>query len=413
MFLDIISIGDELLIGHTLNTNAHWIAQQLNAIGFEIRQQTSISDKKEHILRTLNEALKHSEVVLITGGLGPTNDDLTMLVLNEYFEGTVVSNKDVLQDIKKLVLDRGLEMNENNEKQALVPDNCKVIRNMNGTAPGLWFEKEGKIVVAMPGVPHEMEAMITNTVIPQLKKQYDLPEIVHQLIYTQGLSESKLAEILEDWETQLPSEIKLAYLPSPGIVKLRLTSVGDNRKEVQQRIDVEVAKLNLLIPKNIYSANGESLQEVVATLLKKKKATLSTAESCTGGYIAHLITSISGSSDYYLGSVVSYANEVKVNELEVDESLINQYGVVSKEVVEKMAESIRTKFKTDYGIATSGIAGPTGGNDDKPVGTVWIAVASDNGVIAKKYLFGNNRTINIERSAVAALGMLRKVLLGI
>ncbi len=412
MNLDIISIGDELLIGQTLNTNAHWIAAELDKIGFTIRQQTSISDNKEHIIETLSNVLKKSDVVLITGGLGPTNDDLTMPVLNDYFGGKLVADAVVYADIETLILGRGFEMNELNKRQALVPDNCKVVRNAHGTAPGLWFEQDNKVVVAMPGVPFEMKAMVTDTVIPWLKSTYVLPEIVHQMVLTQGLPESKLAELIADWENQLPATIKLAYLPSPGRVKLRLSSKGKDRAEVQYKIDEQVAKLMQIIPQNIYSTDNSNLEEVIGKMLVQQKATFATAESCTGGYLAHLITSISGSSDYFKGSVISYANEIKINELGVNTTDIEKYGAVSQQVVEQMALGVLKKFKVDYAVATSGIAGPTGGTAEKPVGTVWIAVANKNGVVSKLFTFGKIRSVNIERSAVAALGMLREVLQG-
>ena len=410
MNLDIISIGDELLIGQTLNTNAHWIASELDKIGFTVRQHTSISDNKQHIIRTLTESLNNSDVVLITGGLGPTNDDLTMPVLNEYFGGKLVVNQAVYNDIETLILGRGFEMNENNKRQALVPDNCKVIRNPNGTAPGLWFERDNQVVAAMPGVPFEMKAMIIESIIPWLKKKYVLPEIVHQMVLTQGLPESKLAEVLTDWENNLPENIKLAYLPSPGRVKLRLSSKGTDRKQVQQSIDEQVEKLTQLIPQHIYSTDNSNLEEVIGKMLLQQQATLATAESCTGGYLAHLITSISGSSAYFKGSVVSYANEIKINELGVNPAAIEKHGAVSQQVVEQMAVGVLKKFKVDYAVATSGVAGPTGGTAEKPVGTVWIAVANKNGVVSKQFTFGKLRSVNIERSAVAALGMLREIL---
>ncbi|MGE0562625.1 MAG: competence/damage-inducible protein A [Flavobacteriales bacterium] len=407
MNLDIISVGDELLIGQTLNTNAHWIAAELDKIGFTIREHVSISDNREHILNRVDYSLKNVDVVLITGGLGPTNDDLTMPVLNEYFGGKLVEDKTVYQDIERLILGRGFDMNERNKKQALVPDNCKVVRNMHGTAPGLWFERENRVVVAMPGVPFEMKVMITDTVIPWLRQKYVLPEIVHQMIYTQGLPESKLAEIIADWEDDLPQNIKLAYLPSPGRVKLRLSSKGNDRKAVQQQIDEQVTKLNAIIPNYIYSFDGRNIEEVIGDMLRNKKATLATAESCTGGYIAHLLTSVSGSSDYFIGSVVSYANQIKINELGVNPADIENYGAVSQQVVEQMAEGVLQKYGVDYAVATSGVAGPNGGTPEKPVGTVWIAVATKTTVTSKLFTFGKIRSINIERSAIAALGMLR------
>jgi len=411
MKLDILSIGDELLIGQTLNTNAHWLSKQLNLIGFQIRQHTTVSDEKTAIVTALNDALANSNVVIITGGLGPTKDDLTLDILTEYFGGKLIRNNDVYQDIEKMMTSRGYEMNELNKQQALVPDNAKVLRNKNGTAPGTWFEKDGKIVVSMPGVPYEMKAMTTNTVIPWLKEKFELPAIVHKMVYTQGIPESQLAEKLEDWENNLPNTIKLAYLPSPGRVKLRLSSLGSNRDELVTAINLQIEKVKKIIGEHIFSLTEDELQVVIGELLRKKNATLSTAESCTGGYIAHLITQVSGASDYFKGAVVSYANETKIESLSVNANDIEQYGAVSQQVVEQMAIGVRTKLKTDYSIATSGIAGPLGGTEEKPVGIVWIAVASKNEVVSQVFQFGKDRTINIERTAIAALGMLRNVII--
>ncbi len=410
MNLDLIAIGDELLIGQTLNTNVYWMSKELNHIGFNIRQQITISDSEEAILDAVEAALSKSDVVLITGGLGSTNDDLTMPTLNKYFGGELVKDEAVYEHIEEMVTSRGFEMNENNQKQAIVPNNCKVVHNAHGTAPGLWFEQDNKIVVAMPGVPYEMKGMLSDIVIPWLKERYELPEIINQMVYTQGVPEAKLAEVLADWEKNLPSTIKLAYLPSPGRVKLRLSSVGTNRKALQGDIDLEVEKLNQLIPTHIYSEETEDLGSAVGELLRKNNATLATAESCTGGYIAHLITRVVGSSDYYKGSVVSYANEIKMKKLNVNQEDIENHGAVSQQVVEQMALGVQQKMNTDYAVATSGIAGPDGGTDQKPVGTVWIAVATPAGVKSKKYLFGKQREVNIERAAITGLGMLRKEL---
>jgi nicotinamide-nucleotide amidase len=408
MKLDVLTIGDELLIGQTLNTNAQWIAVKLTKIGFEIRQQLTISDDEQIITDAVDEALKNVDVVLITGGLGPTKDDLTLPVLNKYFGGDLIEDKEVYQDIERLVLGRGFKMNQNNENQALVSSMCTPLRNEHGTAPGLWFDKNGKVVVAMPGVPYEMKAMLANTVIPKLKKQFQLPEIIHQMVYTQGLPESILAELIEDWENNLPQTIKLAYLPSPGRVKLRLSSIGTDRNKMQQIIDAQITQLRTVIGEAIYSENEEDLQSVIGGLLRGNKATIATAESCTGGYIAHLITEVAGSSDYYKGSILSYANEVKINQLDVNANDIEKHGAVSQQVVVQMALGVKNKLDVDYSIATSGIAGPSGGSDAKPVGTVWIAIASPNGVVAEKFVFGKQRDINIQRASIAALGMLRR-----
>lgn len=408
MKLDIVTIGDELLIGQTLNTNAQWIAIALTKIGFVVRQQLTISDDEQIIYETVDNALKNVEVVLVTGGLGPTKDDLTLPVLNKYFGGKLIEDKEVFQDIERLILGRGFKMNQNNKNQALVSSACKPIRNEHGTAPGLWFEKDSKVVVAMPGVPYEMKAMLNDSVIPRLKEQFQLPEIINHMVYTQGLPESMLAELIEDWENNLPSSIKLAYLPSPGRVKLRLSSIGSDRLKLQEAIDNKVTELKDIISEYIYSENEEDIQTVIGDILRNKKATLSTAESCTGGYIAHLITEVPGSSDYYLGSILSYANEVKINQLGVNADDIEKNGAVSQQVVVQMALGVKQKLNTDYAVATSGIAGPTGGTEEKPVGTVWIAVASPHGVVSDKFVFGKQRKVNIERASITALGMLRR-----
>lgn len=407
MKLDILSIGDELLIGQTLNTNAHWLSKELNLIGFQIRQHTTVSDDKSTIVAALDEALAHCNVVIITGGLGPTKDDLTLEVLTEYFGGNLIMNKEVYQDIEKMIMGKGYEMNELNKQQALVPDNALVLRNKNGTAPGTWFEIKGKIVVSMPGVPYEMKAMTSNSVIPLLKEKFELPTIVHKMIYTQGIPESQLAERLEEWENNLPVFIKLAYLPSPGRVKLRLSSMGNNRDVLEAALNLQIVKVKKIIEPYIFSLSEDEMQVVVGDLLRKNKATLATAESCTGGYIAHLLTQVSGASDYFNGSIVSYSNQVKINSLGVNPTDIEQYGAVSQQVVEQMAIGVRTILQSDYSIATSGIAGPTGNTEGKPVGTIWIAIASKNKVTSQVFQFGKERSINIERSAVAALGMLR------
>jgi nicotinamide-nucleotide amidase len=407
MKLDIISIGDELLIGQTLNTNAHWISKEMNAIGFAIREHVSIADTEDAILVAVENSMQNADVVLVTGGLGPTKDDLTMPVLNSYFGGELMRDEKVYRHIEKIITSKGYVMNKNNKDQALVPDNCKVIYNENGTAPGLWFEKDGKVLVAMPGVPYETKAMITDTVIPLLKERCKLPEIINQMVYTQGIPESMLAEVIGDWEDNLPKLIKLAYLPSLGRVKLRLSAVGKDRLAMHGVIDEQVDLLKKLIPDSIYSEDNEDLGTYLGELLKSKNKTLSTAESCTGGYISHLITRVAGSSDYYKGSVIAYANEVKIAELGVSSIDIEQYGAVSQQVVEQMAVGVQQKMKTDYAIATSGIAGPTGGSDEKPVGTVWIAIATAEGVVSKKHQFGKLRDVNIERAAMTALGMLR------
>lgn len=409
MTAEIINIGDELLIGQVINTNASWMAQELNAIGIDIIKVTVISDKKEAIKQSIEIALKKSDIIFITGGLGPTNDDITKITLCEYFESKLVFNEDNYKRIEKLFAQRGFEVTELNRKQAEVPDNCKIIPNINGTASGMWFEKNGKTLISMPGVPFEMKTMMSDFIIPELAKNINI-QIKHKTIHIQGIGESFLADLIKDWEAALPEKIKLAYLPQPGLIRLRLTAKGKHNDNLEAIIENEINKLNKLIPDLIYGYDDDSLEKIIGELLLRNNKTLSTAESCTGGYISHLITSIPGSSAYYKGSIISYSNEVKADLLKVNQETLINYGAVSKETVEEMAKSVLKILKTDYAIAVSGIAGPDGGTNEKPVGLIWIAVASENKVIAEKFLHGEDRGRNIRKSALSALNMLRKLI---
>ncbi len=410
MKAEIISIGDELLIGQVINTNASWIGEQLTMAGIKVYQAVSIADDYNHIFEALELAGRRADVVLITGGLGPTKDDITKKTLCDFFGSKPVFNEQVFEDVKEIFRVRGRKVTELNRKQAEVPDNCTVIRNIHGTAPGMWFEKEGKIFVSMPGVPFEMRPMVTDYIIPELQKRFNLPAIFHKTVLTQGVPESEMAAMIEEWENTLPSNVKLAYLPQPGIVRLRLTASGENRDEPVKVVENEIVRLKEIIGEYIFGFDKDTIEEIVGDLLREKGKTVSTAESCTGGYIAHLITSIAGSSDYYKGSVVSYANEIKSKILNVSDEDLEKYGAVSEPVVRQMAEGVREKFGTDYALATSGIAGPAGGTDEKPVGTTWIALATPEKVTAKLYNFGEHRGRNIRRSALMALDMLRKEL---
>ena len=409
MNVEIISIGDELLIGQVVNTNASWMATELNLSGFNVNKITTISDNKQVIIQSIDEAFSSSDIILITGGLGPTNDDITKYTLCEYFESKLIFNQESYENINNLFAARGFVMTELNRKQAEVPDKCKVIINNNGTAPGMWFEKDGKILISMPGVPFEMKAMMSDIIIPELTKN-NKSKIVHKTILTTGAGESFLADLIKDWETELPNHIKLAYLPHAGVVRLRLSAYGFDANKLEEEIAINIHKLNKLIPDLIFGYDDETLQSVIGKLLKAKGKTLATAESCTGGYIAHLITSIAGSSEYFKGSIISYANEIKTDVLGVREDTIQKFGAVSKETVTEMALGAIALLKTNYSIAVSGIAGPDGGTDDKPVGTVWIAIADGQNVISKKFQLGNNRGRNIELASNAALNMLRKAL---
>ena len=412
MKAELITIGDELLIGQTIDTNGSWLAEQLNLLGITVSQISSIRDNREHIISSLQNAQSRSELVILTGGLGPTNDDITKSTLCEFFDSELVLNEQVLEKIEAYFNSRSLKMIKVNSDQAMLPNNCQFLRNERGTASGMWFKKDGVDFISLPGVPYEMKGIFLDEILPVLKAQYSISTVVNKTVKTQGIGESFLAEIIKDWEKKLiDSGLKLAYLPSPGIVKLRITAFGNNEAELSARIDDSIENLKKLIPKYIFGYEKDRIEEVVGQLLKEKGSSLSLAESCTGGNIAHLITGVSGSSNYFKGSVVAYSNDIKQQVLNVDPKSIQQNGAVSKQVVEQMATGVRNSFKSDYAIATSGVAGPTGGTKQKPVGTVWIAVAYNEGVVSKRFNFGNNRERNIQISSLSALNMLRLVLL--
>ncbi|HTF04928.1 MAG TPA: competence/damage-inducible protein A [Bacteroidia bacterium] len=408
MNAEIITIGDELLIGQVIDTNSAWLGQQLTFNGIRVKQKTAVSDDPGHIKRALDEAKTRAEIILLTGGLGPTKDDLTKVTLTEYFGMKLQLDESVLNDITELFRRFGRDVTDTNRTQAEVPDGCEVIKNPNGTAPGMWFDRDGKIFVSMPGVPYEMKAMFSENVLPKLRERFDLPAIYHRTVMTQGIGESWLSDTLEVWEASLKTEnIGLAYLPSPGMVRLRLTGYGPSRSQLRRIIDTKIEELHPLIGKYIFATEDTTLPIIVGKMLSERQQTIATAESCTGGYIAHLITAVPGSSAYYLGSTLTYAYEIKTSLLGIPQEMMTKHGAVSEEVVKAMAKNVREKLGSDYSISTSGIAGPTGGTPDKPVGTIWIAVASKDGVEAKMFQFGDNRERNIERTAQAALMMLR------
>jgi nicotinamide-nucleotide amidase len=407
MKAEIITIGDELLIGQTIDTNSAWMGAELSKSGFDIFRITTIHDIKNDIIHALDEAAEKADVVLITGGLGPTSDDITKHTLAEYFNTRLVLNAEVLKMIEEMMRRRNLAMNDKNMRQAEVPESCKVLPNAAGTAPGMWFEKNKTIFVSMPGVPNEMQYIMGAHVLPELNKRFTSQIIIHRNIMTYGTFEARLAEILTDFEANLPSMIKLAYLPSSGVIKLRLTAKGNDHESLESLVNEQVNKLYKTIPDLIYGENEESLEMVIGKLLTLKKSSLCTAESCTGGEIAHLLTSIPGSSNYYRGSVIAYDNEVKIKLLGVIKQSLLNYGSVSEQVVREMAAGAKKLFMTEYAVATSGIAGPDGGTEDKPVGTLWMAVASERGIISQKRIFGNERLSNIKRFSIAALNLLR------
>lgn len=410
IFASIITIGDELLIGQVVDTNSAWMAQELNKSGIWLRRRVAVGDKREEIIQALDEESRQASIILITGGLGPTADDITKPVLCEYFNGKLVIDDGALANVESIFARLNRPMIERNRKQAEVPDTCTVIPNMRGTAPGMWFERDGKVFVSMPGVPHEMKGMMTNYVIPTLQGHFTFPFIDHRTLLTAGIGESFIAEKIVEWERVLPSHLKLAYLPNYGMVRLRITGSDADSGHLQAALDTQFGQLKLLVKEWMVTDEDMPMQQVVGKLLKEKNATVSTAESCTGGYIAHLITSVAGSSEYFKGSIISYANEVKEQVLGVSHETLATAGAVSEETVRQMVGGAMSVLNTDYAVATSGIMGPDGGTADKPVGTVWIAAGSRSRTITERFHFRYDRSRNIEMTAAYALNMLRKLI---
>jgi nicotinamide-nucleotide amidase len=410
MQAEIITIGDEILIGQIVDTNSAWIGQQLNLAGISVFQITSVSDNEEHILKALADAAGRVSLVIITGGLGPTKDDLTKDVLARYFDVEMTFSEEAYQDIEYLFKIRGREVTPLNRKQAEVPANCTVLRNKVGTAPGMLFLEKGVMYASLPGVPYEMKYLMEKEVLPVVRKHFNSPFIYHRTILTQGIGESFLSEKIAGFEDSLPDFVKLAYLPAAGMVRLRLSAVGEEEKVKETMLHLE-KKLVEEVKEYHFGFDDDTIQGVLGELLHQKGLTVSTAESCTGGYIGHLITSVPGSSAWYMGSTVTYSYESKTNVLDIPEELINLHGAVSEEVVTRMVENVKVKLKTDCAVATSGIAGPGGGTPDKPVGTVWIGVSIPGRTFAKKVMLGDNRLRTIQVASETALNMLRKALI--
>ena len=408
----IITIGDELLIGQVIDTNSAWMAQELNKAGIHVARRVAVGDVWDDIWNALDEESKQADIILITGGLGPTADDITKPLLCKYFNGEMIVDKGALDNVVNIftnILKR--PMIERNLKQAEVPDTCKVILNKRGTAPGMWFEKEGKIFVSMPGVPHEMKGMMTDDVIPALSNHFIFPHITHRTLLTAGVGESFLADLILNFETALPPHIKLAYLPNYGMVRLRLSSAGFEKDAIEKEVQQQFDHLQSLVAEYLVTNEDEAMQQVVAKLLLAKNKTISTAESCTGGYIAQLLTEKPGASAYYSGSVVSYSNKAKEDLLQVNKNTLTTMGAVSEEVVIQMAKGALKNIQTDYTIAVSGIMGPDGGMPDKPVGTAWVAVGNNDKILTEQFKFRFDRQRNIELTATNALNMLRKFIL--
>ena len=408
----IITIGDELLIGQVVDTNSAWIAQELNKIGVWLKRRVAVGDVADDIRRALEEEETGADLIIITGGLGPTADDITKPVLAKYFKGTLVRNEEVLTHVKNLfenIYRRPLT--DVNIKQADVPDTCEVLKNKLGTAPGMWFEKNGKVFISLPGVPLEMKGIMTDIVLTKIRERFPMGVIAHRTLLTAGIGESALAEHIKSWEERLPTHIKLAYLPHYGMVRLRLTSTGSDKSIVETEIQKQFDELKKVVAEWLVIDQDLSMPQVISNLLKEKNKIVGTAESCTGGYIAHLLTKEAGASDKYNGTVVCYSNEVKKSVLKVSPETIAEVGAVSEETVIQMVRGAIEVLKTDYAIATSGIMGPDGGTPQKPVGTVWIAVGSTKSVTAHKFNFRFDRVRNIELTANNALNMLRKFIL--
>ena len=412
MQAEIITIGDEILIGQITDTNSAWMARELNQIGVYVAQITSISDDKQAIIEAVDRALSRYSLVLITGGLGPTNDDITKKTLCDYYGTELVRDDKILAMINDRLTRRGVPMNELNCDQALVPKDCDVIANNYGTAPGMWFERDNRVLVSMPGVPYEMKGLMRDVILGRIAKKFIRESIIHKTIMVQGLAESVLAMRLSEWEMALPQCVKLAYLPSPGVVRLRLSLQGADEQELEKIAHEQISKLQLIIPEHIFGYDDEPLEQIVGAILRERKQSMATAESCTGGNIAHVITSHAGSSDFFKGGVVSYSNEVKESLLGVPHEDLLSYGAVSEQVVRQMAQGARSALNADYSIATSGVAGPSGGTDEKPVGTVWIAVAGPQGCYSEKFIFSNQRSRNIRMATLTGLNLLRRILIG-
>lgn len=406
--VEIITIGDEILIGQIVDTNSAWMARELNKDGFRVHQITSVSDNEAHILQAFDGAFSRADIVLVTGGIGPTKDDITKQTLCKYFGTHLVHNQAVVDNIKEVFAHRGNVLNPLTLGQAMVPATATIIQNKRGSAPVTWFDKKGKVLVSMPGVPFEMEWIMSNEILPRLREQFKTPTLMHQTVLVVGWSESALAMKLTDWENELHPCLKLAYLPSPGLIKLRLSGFLPDATELASVIEAELVKLRLLLENSILAEEDAPVEEVIGKVLKEKGLWIATAESCTGGNLAKQITNVSGSSAYFKGSVVAYQNEVKVQELGVSEETLRQFGAVSQETVEEMAEGIRKKLNTDIGVGVSGIAGPTGATEGKPVGTVWISVCTQDKSLTRRFQFGNSRKRNVDLATLNAFAMIKE-----
>lgn len=408
MQASIITIGDEILIGQVIDTNSAFMASELNKIGIKVVQTYSISDTEEAIISTLDNAVELSDIVLITGGLGPTKDDITKHALAKYFKCGLVRHQESYKRVEARMKQFGVKISEINKSQADVPENCSVLLNNVGSAPGMLFTSNNTTIVSMPGVPFEMKDIMQTGVIPYLKDNFVLPVLLHKTYLTVGVGESMLAERLEDFENRLPDNFSFAYLPSPGMVRLRLSCHGERYDELSVEFTRQGQLLENHLGDDLFGFDSDTLERVVGSLLRDNGFTISTAESCTGGNVAKKFTSVPGASDYFMGSIISYSNQAKRELLEVPENILHTYGAVSKQAVEYMANNVKLKFKSDFGVATSGVAGPGGGTAEKPVGTVWICISSPKRTLSFKFSLGENRERTVIRSTILALNLVRK-----
>ena len=409
---EVITIGDEILYGHILDTNAKWLSEQLDKLGVKINKRSTISDNHFQITNTIDKSISENDIIIFTGGLGPTNDDITKKTLNKYFKGKLVRDEITYNQIKKIFKRRNFDLTEKNKDQALVPDNCQVLHNIHGTAPGMAFSIKKKLVISLPGVPFEMKSLFNDKCIDLIRVKYNLPIVYHRIIKTVGIGESWLSDLIGKWEKNLDKSLSLAYLPSIGRVKLRLTGKGKNLKKIKLIIQKQEKKLLKIIEKYIYGYDNDELESQVGLLLNHQNKTIAISESCSGGYASHMITSIPGSSKYFLGSIIAYNNSIKENILGIDKKIIRDKGAVSKQVVEEMAKNTRIKFNSSIGLSVSGIAGPSGGSTKKPVGTVWIGLSDDKKTYSKKFQLTERRDVNIILSSICILNMLRLNLKG-
>lgn len=408
---EIITIGDEILYGQITDTNTQWISAELDKIGIKTVRKSSVGDTEEAILTIFEESSKRADIVIVTGGLGPTKDDITKKTFCKYFNAELIDHPEAQVDVTAYFKKRGYVLSGTNKSQYELPSNATYIKNTMGTAPGMWFDHQGVIYISMPGVPYEMKGLMTLSILPKLQTHFKTPVIFHKVIRTIGIGESTLAEMIDVWEDALPSNIKLAYLPSMGSVRLRLTGFGEDIKTIENEVEAQFQEIFPTIQAFVYGYGDDELENAVGRLLIQNQQTVSVAESCTGGYLGHQLTKVSGSSAYFMGGILAYDNAVKINQLGVKEDTLTSYGAVSEQTAIEMSENIRKIMGTTFGLATTGIAGPNGGTAEKPVGTIWIAIASENKTVTKKLTLGGFREQNIHLTAINILNLLRKICL--